>query len=97
MKLLFELVPRGFLTKFHDKAGFLYRDFHLITDFDNDVYSGKSKLDDILEKQSSTEDPHQPQIGGFSFGKFSSIVTRKRADGVRIYHSVSKLLFFDQF
>eukprot|EP00112_Aurelia_sp_Birch-Aquarium-sp1_P011953 Seg251.2 transcript_id=Seg251.2/GoldUCD/mRNA.D3Y31 product="Myeloid leukemia factor 1" protein_id=Seg251.2/GoldUCD/D3Y31 len=51
-------------------------------DFDDDIHSGKSKLDDILEKQSSSEVPRQPQSGGFSFGKFSSIVTKKRADGV---------------
>ena len=51
-------------------------------DFDNEIESGKSKLSDILDREDSTVEQNSP-INNYSFGSFSSTITKKRADGVK--------------
>ena len=53
----------------------------LFADFDNEIESGKSKLSDILDREDSTEEQNS-STNNFSFGSFSSTITKKRADGV---------------
>lgn len=50
-------------------------------DFDGEIESGKSKLSDILEREHSPTQ-QKSYTDNFSFGSFSSIITKKRADGV---------------
>eukprot|EP00794_Sanderia_malayensis_P009638 gene9638-10625_t len=53
-------------------------------DFDSEVESGSSKLSDIIDQEGSEKQAgviKRPTTDGFSFQKFSSITTKKLADG----------------
>ena len=60
----------------------IYQNNSLFADFDNEIKSGKSNLSDILDIEDSSAAKQKGPTNNFSFGSFSSIVTKKRADGV---------------
>ena len=53
-----------------------------LLDFDSEIESGKSKLSDILDREVAPPEDHNNSTENFSFGSFSSTITKKRADGV---------------